>query len=186
MRSASLPPRPGQGRAGRGDQPRVSVAGDELDPGEAAGDEVAEEGQPAGAVLGGADLQAGDLPVTLRVHAGRHQHGDLDHPAALTDLHRQGVRGDERVRAGIQRAGAERGDLLVEVARHLRHLRLRQPGDPQGLHEVLHPPRRDPEQVAGRDDRGQRGLRPAAALQQPVREVGTLLTALSEGPCEER
>lgn len=42
------------------------------------------------------------------------------------------------------------------------------------LHEVLHPPRQDAEQVSGRDHRGERGLRPAAPFQQSFREVGAL------------
>ena len=71
-------------------------------------------------------------------------------------------------------SGAELLDLLVEVLRHLRHLRLRQPGDPEGLHQILHPPRGDAEQVAGRDHRGQRGLRAPAPLEQPLREVAAL------------
>ena len=39
---------------------------------------------------------------------------------------------------------------------------LRQPGDAEGLDELLHPARRDPKQVAGRHHRGQRPLGPPA------------------------
>jgi hypothetical protein len=63
--------------------------------------------------------------------------------------------------AFVQRAGAELLDLLIEVLGHLAHLRLGQPADPQGAHELVHPPVRDPEQVAGRHHGGQRRLRPA-------------------------
>ena len=73
-----------------------------------------------------------------------------------------------------QRAFAEVADQLVEVAGHHRDLGLREPGDPQGLHQPVHPPGGDPEQVAGRDHRGQCRLGPAAALQQPLGEVGAL------------
>jgi len=102
VRSASLPACAGQHRAGRGHQPGVRIGGDELHPGQAPRDEIAEERQPARAVLRRAGLDAEDLPVTLRVHPGRQQHGDLDHPAALPNLHRQRVRRDERVRARIE------------------------------------------------------------------------------------
>ena len=53
-------------------------------------------------------------------------------------------------------------------------LRLGQPHDPEGVDELLHPPCADPKQVAGRDHRGQRSLRAAAAFQQPIREVAAL------------
>ncbi len=67
--SAALPGRCGQGGADRGHQAGVGVAGDQRDPGQAAGDQVAEERQPAGPVLGGGDLDAQDLSVALGVDA---------------------------------------------------------------------------------------------------------------------
>jgi hypothetical protein len=39
-------------------------------------------------------------------------------PTAFADLEDQGVGGDERVRALIEGAGAERRDVFVEVAGH--------------------------------------------------------------------
>jgi hypothetical protein len=45
--AAALPGRPGQRRADRGDQTGMGVAGDQRGPGQAAGDQVAEERQPA-------------------------------------------------------------------------------------------------------------------------------------------
>ena len=47
---------------------------------------------------------------------------------------------------------------------------LDRPDDAEGGGELLHPPGRDAQQVAGRHDRGQRPLGPAAVLQEP-REV---------------
>ena len=73
MGAAPLPGRAGQGRADRGDQPGVGVGGDQRDPGQAAGDQVAEERQPAGAVLGGGDVEAEDLAVPVGVDAGGDQ-----------------------------------------------------------------------------------------------------------------
>jgi uncharacterized protein YceK len=65
--SAPLPCRAGQGRADGCGQAAVRVGGDQGDAGQAAGGQVAEEREPSGAVLGGGDLQAEDLPVALRV-----------------------------------------------------------------------------------------------------------------------
>ena len=122
MRPAPLPAGAGQGGPDGVDQPAVRVAGDQGDAGEAAGGQVAEEGQPAGAVLGAGDLQAEDLPVPVAVHPGGHQGVHVDHPAALADLQDQGVGGDERVRPGVQRAVPKVGDLAVQVPGHLADL----------------------------------------------------------------
>ena len=70
----------------------------------------------------------------------------------------------------MQGPGPERGDLLVEVLGHHRHLRLRQPCDPERPNQLVHPAGRHPEQVAGRDHRSQRRLGAAVPLQEPVRE----------------
>jgi collagen type II alpha len=94
-----------------------------------------------------------------------------DHPAALADLEHQGVGGDEGVRPLVEGAVAEVGDLGVEVLGHLADLGLAQPRNSERLHQLLHPPGADPEQVAGGHHGGQRPLRPAAAFQQPVGEV---------------
>ena len=112
--------------------------------------------------------------MPISIDAGGDQHVGVDHSAALADLHRQRVRGQERVGAGVQWAGAEVLDVGVELACHHRDLRLGEPGDAEGLDQLLHPSGGDPEQVAGRDYGGQRSLGPPAALEQPVREVGTL------------
>ncbi len=41
------------------------IGDDQLDPGESSGDERAEEGEPAGPVLGSGDVDAEDLPATV-------------------------------------------------------------------------------------------------------------------------
>ena len=79
----------------------MGIGGDQLDPGQAAGDQVAEEGQPAGTVLAGGDLQAKDLAVPVRVDPGRDQRVHRHHPAALADLEHQRVGGHERERPGL-------------------------------------------------------------------------------------
>jgi len=123
--AAALPAGAGQVRADRVDESGVRVGGDQRDSGQAAGDEVFEEGVPPGAGLGGGGGHAEDLAVSVGVDAGGHHHRDLDHPAALADLHRQRVSGQERVRAGVEGSFAEVADQGVEVAGHHRALRLR-------------------------------------------------------------
>jgi len=77
MGAAALPARAGQGRADRDHQAGVRVGSDELNAGQAAGGEVAEERQPAGPVLTGGGLQAQDLAVPVGVDAGREQRVDV-------------------------------------------------------------------------------------------------------------
>jgi hypothetical protein len=79
------------------------------------------------------------LPVPVGVHPDREQGMDVDHPPGLSDLQHQGVSGQERVRALIQRPGAERLHLGVQVFGHDADLRAGQPGDAQGLHQLLYP-----------------------------------------------
>ena len=120
MGSASLPGGAGQRGADRLDQTAVGVAGDQGDPGQAAGGQVAEEPQPAGAVLGGGDVQAEDLPVAVGVDPGGQQGVHVHRPAALAHFEDQRVGGEEGVGAGVQRPGAERFHLAVEILGHLR------------------------------------------------------------------
>ncbi|SDN16246.1 hypothetical protein SAMN05216259_1035 [Actinacidiphila guanduensis] len=100
----------------------MGVGDDELDTGKTAGGQRSQEGEPAGAVLGGGDVEAEDFAVPIGVDSDRHQRVDVDDPAFLADLLGQGVDPDERVRAGVQRSVAERGDLLVQVLGHRAHL----------------------------------------------------------------
>jgi hypothetical protein len=110
----------------------VRVGGHELDSGQAAGDQIPEEAQPAGAVLGAGDLHSEDLPVSVGVHSGRHQRMHWDHAPALTDLEHQRVGGHERERPSLsQRPGAELLDVGVELGGHVRDLGLGQSGDAQ-------------------------------------------------------
>jgi hypothetical protein len=111
--TGSLAPTAWPGRADGLGQAAVRVGGDQGDAGQAAGGQVAEERQPPGAVLGGGDLRAEDLPVAVGVHAGGKHRVDVDGPPGLADLEDQGVRSQERVRPGVQRPGPERLDLAV-------------------------------------------------------------------------
>ena len=96
-------------------------------------------------------------------------------PSAFADLHRERVSSDECERPGIaQGSVAELVDVLVELSRHARDLRLGEGVDSEGLHQLVHPAGGDPGEVAVRDDGDQRGLCAFATLEQPFREVGAL------------
>jgi len=174
VRAASLPRGSGQDGADRGDEAGVGVGDDELDAGQAAGGQRAQEGQPAGAVLAGGDVDAKDLAVAVGVDPDGDQRVDVDDAAALADLLSQCVDPDERVGPGVQGPIAERGDLVVQVLGHRRDLGLRQLRDVEGLGELLDPARGDAAQVGGGDHRDQGLFGPAAAFEEPVREVTTL------------
>ena len=112
--------------------------------------------------------------MPVGVHPGRGQHVHVDDPTALADLHRQRIRRQERVGPLVERSGAEVGDLGVQLAGHHTDLGLAQPGDPELLDQLLHPPGRHPQQVAGGDHTDQGPLGPLPAFQQPLREIGAL------------
>ena len=52
--------------------------------------------QPAGAVLGGGDVQAQDLPAPDGVHADRQQPADVDGALGLANLEHQRIGSQER------------------------------------------------------------------------------------------
>ena len=113
--------------------------------------------------------------MSVGVDTGRDEHVHRHHPATFADLEHEGVGGDERVRTRLfQAAGAELLHVLIELGGHHRDLRPGQAGDAQGLHELVHPPGRDAQQVAGRHHAGQRPLGPPAPLQQPLRVQAAL------------
>jgi hypothetical protein len=141
------------------------------DPGQAARDQRAQERQPARPVLSRHHVQAEDLALPVGGDPDRDQSVHDHRPAALADLLGERVQPQECVGAGIQRAGPERLDLRVEALGHLADLRLRQRRNPQLPDELLHPPRRDPQQIAGGHYGDQGLLGAATALQQPLREV---------------
>jgi hypothetical protein len=76
--STPLPGRTRQRRPDRLDQAAVGIGDDQLDSGQATGDQTPQERQPAGAVLGRGDLHPEDLPAPIGVHPGRDQDMDVD------------------------------------------------------------------------------------------------------------
>jgi hypothetical protein len=95
----------------------------------------------------------------------------VNHAPVLPHLQHQRISGDERVRALVQRPGAKRLDLGIQIASHHRHLPLRQAGDPQGFDQLLHPPRGHAKQVARGDHAGECAFGAHAALEQPVWKI---------------
>lgn len=144
------------------------VVGDhQLHPRRVPGDEASEEGEPAGPVLRRCDLEAEDFPVPVAVDRGGDQAGDVGDPAALADLHRQGVGPQIGVGASVEGPVAEVGRLLVEVSSQLGDLRLRPRGDPQGLDQAGDPPGGDPPHVGFGHHLDEGPLRPSPSVQQP-------------------
>ena len=126
VRPAALPRGPGQHGGDRVHQPGVVVAGHQLDAGQAAGGQAAQERQPARAVLGAGHVDAEDLPAPVGVDAGRDQAVHVHRAAALADLLGQRVDPAERVRPAVQRPVPEGLHQLVQLRGHRADLRLRQ------------------------------------------------------------
>jgi hypothetical protein len=72
VRPAPLPARPGQRGPQRVDQATVGVADGQLHPGQAAGDQAAQERQPARAGLRGVHIHPEDLPLPFGVDPRWH------------------------------------------------------------------------------------------------------------------
>ena len=94
----------------------MGVADDQPDPGQATGDQAAQEPGPAGPILGGAQLQAEDLAVPGSVDPGSDQRGGVDYPTLLPDLDAQGVQPHEPIGAGVQGPVAPGRDQLIQLA----------------------------------------------------------------------
>jgi len=139
--AAALPARSGQGGLNRVDEAGVRVRGHELDAGEAAGDERAQEGEPGRPVLLRDDVQAERLAVALGVDGDGVHDAGVDRAAALTALDHERIQDEVRIRGALERAGAEVLDDRIERLGQPRDLALAHPLDAQLLHELLHPPR---------------------------------------------
>ena len=85
----------------------MRVRADQLDAGETARDQAADEREPGCPVLGGDDVEAERLAEAVAVDADGVHDADVDDPAALPALDHQRV--ERRVRVGrtVQRPGAE-------------------------------------------------------------------------------
>jgi hypothetical protein len=97
----------------------VVVGDDQAHAAQAAGDEVAQEGGPAGAVLGGDPVAAQDLAVAFGIDADRGDGGDVHDAPAIAAARGLGVDPEVGVGAGVERPGAEGRDQRVELPGHL-------------------------------------------------------------------
>jgi hypothetical protein len=113
----------------------VRVGDDQLQTAQAALDQAAQEGAPERFRLGLADVERDHLAVAGLVHTvGQHQRFPHD-PAAVADLLDLRVQPQIGV-AALQRAVAERIDLLVEAGADPRDLTLRDP-QPERLDHLI-------------------------------------------------
>jgi hypothetical protein len=116
----------------------VSVGDDELDTGQPAGLERAQEGGPERAVLAVTHIQAQDLPAAVGGDPGGDHHRPRHHPAVHPRLDIGGVQ--EHIREGDmgQRPAAEGGHLGVQLPTDAGDLRLGDPGvHAQGADQVI-------------------------------------------------
>lgn len=117
-----------------------------LTPSQSAGGQRSQEGQPAGPVFGGGDVDAQDFAVALEPTAIR----------ACTLATRPPSRTLSTRASAAMNVYPKRLDRGVEFLGHHADLGLGQAGDPEGFDEFVHPPRGHPQQVAGGHHRGQR------------------------------
>ena len=166
---AALPARPVQHRRDRLPQSLVGVAGHQLHPGEAPRHQAAQKGQPEGPVLARPDVDAQHLARPVAGHPDGDHHRLRDDPAVVPHLDEGGVQPHVGIGVG-QRPAPEALDLRVQLGAEAADLALADPLQPQGLDQLVHPPRRDPAHVRLLHHRHQRPLGPRARLQQ-AREV---------------
>jgi hypothetical protein len=152
-------------------QPLVGIGDDQLHADQAAGHQRAHEVGPERFGLGGADVQADDLPPAGLVHAVGDDHALALHPASVADL--LDLRVEEQIEvAALKRPGAKRLDLLVEPGADAADLR---PADPQpeALDELVDAPGRHPAHIGLLHHAEQRLLGAPSRLQE-AREIRAL------------
>ena len=115
--AAALPAGAGQVRCDCFDRAVVGVGSDEANPGEAAGNKVGEERVPRSSGLTRRNPDAEHFASSVSVDPGRDQDDGIDRSAAFTNLHGQGIGGDEGERSRVtQRAVSELIHVLVGLA----------------------------------------------------------------------
>jgi len=120
-------------------EPFVGVARHQPDTGESARDQAAQEAEPEGTILAGTDIQPQDFPLATCVHADGDDQCHADHPTILPHLGERGIKPNVRV-GSLEATIPEPLYLGIERLAEPRHLALADPGHPQGLHEIVHPP----------------------------------------------
>src|SRR4030095_1127517 len=97
--SAALPARALEHRRDGPLQALVGIADHQLDPGQAARNEGAQELVPERAVLARADVEPEHLPLAVAIDSDREYHRHRDDPPAAAHLHETGIQPDIRVSA---------------------------------------------------------------------------------------
>ena len=165
---------PGNVVAIRVDEPGVRIRAHELDAGEPAGDERAQEREPGRAILAGDDVEPERLAEALLVDRDRVHDAVVDRATALAALDHERVQDEVRVGRTLERAGAEVLHDRVQALREPRDLGLRHPLDPELMDELVDPAGGNAGTIGVGDHRHERLLRPPAPLEQPVGKVRAL------------
>ena len=83
----------------------MGIGGHQLDPGQAACDEVGEEAGPRGPCLAGCDPQAENFPAAVSINTGGDEDDRVDHPPALAHFHGQRISSNEGEGTGLIQRG---------------------------------------------------------------------------------
>ena len=169
MDPAALPARALEDRRDRAFQPLVGIADHQLDPAKAASDQAAQELVPERPVFARSHVQPEHFSLTARAHPDRDHHGHRDDTPTVPNLHKRGIQPDIRVSA-FKWAMPEPLHLGVQRLTQPAHLALRDPVQPQRLHQPIDLPRRHPGDIRLAHHRDQRLLGSLPGLQQ-CREV---------------
>jgi hypothetical protein len=139
MHNAALPLRVRKQLRGSLYEAQARVRDDQLHASQAALLQVAQEPAPAFQVLFLAFGHSENLPVTISADADRHQHGDVPHFAGPAALQNHAVQKQVRELA-FDRPVAPGLDVGVDLLVQPRHRSRTDPGSPQRLGDVFHPP----------------------------------------------
>jgi hypothetical protein len=151
----------------------VGIGDHQLDAGQPACHQRAQELAPEGARLGAPDIEGDHLAVSLLVdRVGDHQRLAAHPPVGIAHLLDLGVEPQVRV-AALKRTLPEGDHLLIQGRAHPRDRRLGHARDAELLDDALDLSRRHPVHVALHDDRHQ-GLLGAGARLEEAREVAAL------------
>ena len=146
MEDATLPVSIRQALVYRLHQPQALVAEYKPNPRKAPRDQVPEEFHPTFLVFLHALTNSDNFPVSVGVHADRHQEGDLAHLATPGPFQPDAVQVQVGVRP-LDRLVSPGLNLPVHLLVQLANRRGGDAGAPQGFRDVLHPTDADPGQV---------------------------------------
>ena len=139
MGAAALPAGSSKHRGDGVLQPLVSIGGNQFHPAEAPSGQRPQEGQPEGAVLAGAHVQAQNLTLPFGIDPRRHHHADVHDAAALPNLLGQAVQPYVGVGAAVQGPAQETVHHFIQLLADARHLAAGDAIAAQGLDQVIHP-----------------------------------------------